>query len=159
MPMMAVFGGMFALMLVFLIIVNVLSEESVRERLERGEEDGVYRIERVDGGAGYVVIVFPGALRVVETNEGIARDEICRVGGAYRQYAQRVYQGNNEQLLFIVLDGSVPTMAEARNCLRRMWPDKSIQIGWVIADSEFLKSVTLDDIPSYIENYIEQAPQ
>ena len=154
-PMMAVFGGMFALMLVFLLIVNIFSESAVRERLQDTAEDGLYRIQAEQSGFGYVVIVFPGTLRIVETGEGIPREEICEPGSAYRNYAERIYSVNEQQLLFFILEGSIPVMAEARNCLARIWPEREINIGWVIADNEFLKSVTLDDIPSYIRDYAE----
>ena len=157
-PMMAVFGGMFALMLVFLLVINVVSEAAVRERLKDSTEEGDYRIERMDGGSGYSIIVFPGALRIVETAEGVARPEICKPNSAYRRYAERIYAQPNEQLLFFLLEGSVPTMAEARNCLRAMWPNTEVRIGWVIADNEFLKSVVLDDIPEYIQEHATDVP-
>ena len=154
-PMMAVFGGMFALMLVFLLIVNIFSESAVRERLQDTAEDGLYRIQSEAGGFGYVVIVFPSTLRIVETGEGVAREDICTLGSPYRNYAERVYQDEEQQLLFFVLEGSIPIMAEARNCLAAIWPDREIRIGWVIADNEFMKSVMLDDIPSYIRDFTE----
>ena len=46
-------------------------------------------------------------------------------------------------------------MAEARDCLRIMWPDTVVHIGWVIADNELMKSVMLDDIPQYIRDHAE----
>lgn len=157
-PMMAVFGGMFAIMLVFLLLVNLFSEASVRERLRDTSDEGLYRIEAESGGHGYVVIVFPSTLRIVETGEGVAHKDICTSGSAYRNYAEKIYGMDQQQLLFFVLDGSIPVMATARNCLASMWPDRPINIGWVIADSEFLKSVVLDDIPSYIQDYVSPEP-
>ncbi len=156
--MMAVFGGMFALMLVFLLVINVVSEAAVRERLKESSNDGDYRIERMDGSSGYSIIVFPEALRIVETAEGVARGEICKPGSPYRRYAQRIYENTNDQLLFFLLEGSIATMAEARNCIRSMWPGEDLHIGWVIADNEFLKSVILDDIPEYIQDHVETLP-
>ena len=156
--MMAVFGGMFALMLVFLLLVNIFSEASVRERLKDSDSDGSYQIEREDGSSGYVVIVFPETIRIVETGEGVARDNICRQGSPYRRYAERTYSVERQQLVFFLLDGSIPTMSVARDCLRNMWPDQQIQIGWVVADSEFLKSVMLDDIPAYIKEQAQAVP-
>lgn len=157
-PMMAVFGGMFALMLVFLLVINVVSEAAIRERLKDSVEEGSYRIERMDGGSGYSVIVFPDALRIVETAQGVARGSICDEGSAFRTYAERIYNTNNDQLLFFILENSVSTMAEARNCIREMmWP-RRISIGWVIADNEFLKSVILDDIPDYIKEHADAIP-
>ena len=154
-PMMAVFGGMFALMLVFLLLVNVFSEQSTRERLKRGAEDGMYRIERLDGGEGYVIITFPQALRIVETGESVALDDICEPDSPYRRYAERIYTSESSQFIFINLEGSIPLMARARNCLMEMWPQRELMIGWIPADNEFLKSVLLDDIPMYIRDYAE----
>ena len=156
-PMMAIFGGMFALMLVFLLVVNLYSTAAVRERLERGDEQGQYRIERMDGGAGYVVIVFPKVLRIVETGEQVPHGVICAPGSPFMDYARKVYAGEKEQLVFFILEGGVPSMSVARNCLRNMWPGRLLTIGWVIADDEFLKSVTLDDVPNYIREYVEPA--
>jgi len=152
-PMMAVFGGMFALMLVFLLVVNIFSEQSMRERLKRGSEDGMYRIERLDGGKGFVIITFPQALRIVETGESVPLNSICEPNSPYRQYAERVYESDTDQFIFINLEGSIPLMAKARNCLMEMWPDRELLIGWIPADNEFLKSVLLDDIPMYIRDY------
>ena len=157
-PMMAIFGGVFALMLVFLLLVNVFSSTAVHERLDRASEHGTYRIERMDGGAGYVVIVFPDAIRIVETGARVAAGAACAPGSAFVDYARRIYEDKRDQLVFVLLQGSVGAMFEARECLRAMWPDQVLTIGWVVADNEFLKSVSLDDIPAYIREYAEQMP-
>ena len=154
-PMMAIFGGVFALMLVFLLLVNIRSSEAVRERLEQAAESGQYRIERLDGGAGYTVIAFPGALRIVETGASVAQGAICAAGSAFIDYASRIYAQEQDQIVFFLLTGSIPTMSEARNCLRGLWPERPLTIGWVVADNEFLKSVSLDDIPTYIREHAE----
>lgn len=156
--MMAVFGGMFALMLVFLVVVNVVSEAAIQERLKESADNGEYRIERMDGGSGYSIIVFPEMLRIVETAEGVVRGEICSPGSPYRRYAQRIYENTEDQLLFFLLEGSVSTMSEARDCIREMWPGERRHISWVIADNEFLKSVMLDDIPEYIRDHVDDLP-
>ncbi|MGI9310768.1 MAG: hypothetical protein ACR2P7_04445 [bacterium] len=157
-PMMAIFGGVFALMLVFLLLVNLHSSATVRERIERASESGLYRIERMDGGAGYAVLVFSDSLRIVENGADARRGEICAADGAFVRYASRVYAQDNEQIVFFLLEGSVGAMAEARECLRGLWPQRALTIGWVIADNEFLKSVSLDEIPSYIRDYAEKRP-
>ncbi|WP_424946883.1 hypothetical protein [Candidatus Spongiihabitans sp.] len=157
-PMMAIFGGVFGVLLVFLVVVNLYSDAAQRERLERGSEDGLYRIERLDGGSGYVVITFPDELRIIETGLSINPAEVCTAGSPFVDYARRVYQDNGNQLVFFMLEGSVPTMALARECLRQMWPQQVLAIGWVIADNELLKSVALNDIPDYIQGYAEPSP-
>lgn len=152
-PMMAIFGGVFGLLLVFLVVVNLYSDAAQRERLERGSEDGLYRIERLDGGSGYVVITFPDELRIIETGVSVLPAEICAAGSPFIGYARKVYEDNGNQLVFFMLEGSVPTMARARECLRQMWSQQVLSIGWVIADNELLKSVNLNDIPDYIQDY------
>ena len=157
-PMMAIFGGVFGLLLVFLVVVNLYSDAAQRERLEHGGEDGLYRIERLDGGSGYVVITFPGELRIIETGVSVNPATVCDAGGPFPDYARRVYENDGDQLVFFILEGSVPTMAAARGCLRQMWPEQALTIGWVIADNELLKSVALGDIPGYIRDYAEETP-
>ncbi len=157
-PMLAIFGGAFALMLVFLLLVSVLSSESVRERLQGASEQGLHRIVREDGGAGYVVIVMPDSLRIVENGGTVALGGICRLGSAFVDYARQVYAKQRDQIVFFLLEGGVPVMAEARECLRGLWPGQALTIGWVMADNEFLKSVALDDIPAYIQEYVDEAP-
>ena len=157
-PMMAIFGGVFALMLVFLLLVNIFSSNAVRERLDRASEHGTHRIERMDGGAGYVVIAFPDAIRIVETGSGVSAGSICEPGSAFVDYARRIYEDERDQIVFVLLQGSIRVMFEARECLRGMWPDQILTIGWVVADNELLKSVSLDDIPAYIREYAEQLP-
>ena len=157
-PMMAIFGGVFALMLVFLLLVNLFSGSAVRERLDRASEHGLHRIERMDGGAGYVVIVFPDAIRIVETGTGVSAGAICEPGSAFVDYARRIYGQERDQLVFFLLQGSIGAMSEARECLRGMWPDRVLTIGWVIADNELLKSIPLGDVPAYIRDYAEPPP-
>ena len=157
-PMMAIFGGVFALMLVFLLLVNLFSGSAVRERLDRTSEHGLHRIERMDGGAGYVVIVFPDAIRIVETGTGVSAGAVCEPGSAFVDYARRIYGQERDQLVFFLLQGSIGAMSEARECLRGMWPDQVLTIGWVIADNELLKSIPLGDVPAYIRDYAEPPP-
>ncbi len=157
-PLLAIFGGVFALMLVFLLLINLLSGAEVRERLERTSEDGLYRIERMDGAAGYAVLTFPSALRIVESGTVVSLGAICGPGGAFVEYARRIYAEKQDQIVFFMLEGSVPVMAEARACLRDLWPERALTIGWVVTDNEFLKSVSLDDIPSYIRDYTAPLP-
>ncbi len=152
-PMMALFGGIFALLLVFFLIVNLLSEISLRERLEQAGSEGLFRINQVNGTDGYVIITLPEALRIVETNRGVSRGRICQPGGVFPDYAHTVYTERKNLLIFMILEGSISTMAEARDCLRQLLPGRRVHIGWLMADNEFLKSVALDDVPSYIEEY------
>lgn len=157
-PMMAIFGGVFGLLLVFLVVVNLYSDAAQRERLEQGSEDQKYRIERLDGGSGFIVLSFPGELRIIESGTSVSPKMICAANSPFVAYAQRVYENDGDQLVFFILENSVPTMAIARECLRQLWPQQALTIGWVIADNELLKSVALNDIPSYIREYAEEGP-
>ncbi len=157
-PMMAIFGGVFGLLMVFLVVVNLYSDAAQRERLEHGGEDGLYRIERLDGGSGYVVLAFNGELRIIESGVSVHPKVVCEAGSPFVEYARRVYQNDGDQLVFFILENSIPTMAAARECLRQMWAQRTLTIGWVIADNELLKSVALNDIPSYIREYVEERP-
>ena len=156
-PMMAILGGVFALMLVFLLVVNLFASDAARGRRDQMVEHGVHRIEAGDGTSGYLVIVFPDSLRIVETDTSMPPRAICKPRGAFVNYAQQVYGVKDDQLVFIVLEGSTGTMRAARDCLRRlsMWEDEKLKIGRVIADDEFRKSVSLDEIPPYISESAE----
>ena len=156
--MMAIFGGVFGVLMVFLVVVNLYSDAAQRERLEHGSEDGLYRIDRLDGGSGYVVITFPDELRIIESGLSINPSQVCVAGSPFLDYAHHVYEANGNQIVFFMLEGSVPTMALARECLRQTWPQQIVSIGWVIADNELLKSVALNDIPPYIQGYVKDPP-
>ncbi len=160
-PMMAIFGGAFALMLVFLLLVNLHSNAQVRERMQQASEQGLYRIQRLDGGAGYAVIVFSDSVRVIETGASASLGVICASGSPFIDYARRIYEQEQQQIVFFLLEGSVGAMFEARECLRTLWPQRALTIGWVVADNELLKSIALEDIPPYIREYAEPktAPQ
>lgn len=155
-PMLSIFASIFGLLLVFLLLVNMLSEAAVRERLERSAGEGIHHLNWGDGAKGFVVLTFPDSLRIIETAESLGRGRICDPRGSFARYAKRVYQQQTDQLIFVLLEGSVPVMAEARNCLMQLMPNQSIHISWIMADRELLKSVLLDDIPSYIEEQIQQ---
>ena len=155
-PMVAVFGGVFALFLVLFLLINIFSQANLEERLGTASSDeGLYRIGWGSSGEGYVVIAFPGELRIVETAEVIAEKEICSPGGAFSRYVTKLYAQKKKQLIFALTEGSVRTMATARNCMLQVMPGKLLTVGWIVANDELLKSVSLDDIPPYIKKVIE----
>ena len=88
----------------------------------------------------------------------VSAGAICEPGSAFVDYARRVYGQERDQLVFFLLQGSIGAMSEARECLRGMWPDQVLTIGWVIADDELLKSIPLGDVPAYIRDYAEPPP-
>lgn len=151
-PMVEIFGGVFALLMVLFVLLNVLSQASLQERLESTTSEGNYKIGWGNAGAGYVVITFPDELRIVETAEVVKRGEVCKANGPFVRYATKVYRRQRQQIIFTLLEDSVPMMAEARACLMKLMPRRRISIGWIIANNELLKSVSLDDIPPYIRD-------
>ena len=158
-PSVEIFGGVFALLLVLFLLINTFSQASLQERLSDLNEGGAYKVDWGTRGSGYVVIAFPGELRIVETSESVRKDAVCDQNSAFVRYARRLYREPGNQIVFTVLENSVATMAAARNCMMRIMPGRHLTIGWIIADRELLKSVSLDDLPPYVEEVIrERAP-
>ena len=153
--MIEIFGGIFALMLVLFLIINLLSHNALVERLETASEEGLYRVGWGANGAGFVVITFPQELRVVETAETIPAGAICDPSSPFVSYIRNIYQSKKQQIIFAILENSVSTMAEARNCIMDSLPGQTLAIGWIIANNELLKSVSLNDIPSFIKKAVE----
>lgn len=154
-PMVAIFGGAFAVLMVLLLLINVLTHATMEERLEEGRDEGSYRVGWGASGSGFVVITFPNQLSIIETGETVPRGTICRPDSPFVRYAQKIYREQRQQLIFSILEDSVPTMAEARNCMLKIMPERKLHIGWIIANNELLKSVSLDDIPAHIKNVVE----
>ncbi len=154
-PMVEIFGGVFALLMVLFLLFNLFSQASLMERLETSADEGLYKVGWGANGSGYVVITFPDELRIIETGEVVERGKICKPGSAFIKYTRKIYNAKKQQLIFTLLEDSVLTMAEARNCMLRIMPNKLLTIGWIMANEELLKSVSLDDIPSYIDKVIQ----
>ena len=157
MPMVEIFGGIFALLLVLFLLMNLLSQASVAERLEQAADEGLYRVGWGQNGAGYVVLAFPEEIRIVETGATVAAEDVCEPESAFVAYARRTYQAERQQLIFAVLEGGVATLAAARACMIRVLPGRELAIGWIIATDELLKSVALDDIPPFIRKALDPA--
>lgn len=150
-PMVEIFGGVFALLMVLFVLLNVLSQATLLERLESTTSEGNFKVGWGNAGSGYVVITFPDEMRIIETGEVVRLGEVCKPNGPYPRYAKKVYRRQKQQIIFALLEGSVAMMAEARHCLMKIMPGRRLTIGWIIANNELLKSVSLDDIPPYIE--------
>lgn len=155
-PMVEIFGGVFALLLVLFLIINVISQATLLERLEANSEEGLYKVNWGGSGSGYTVLTFPGKLRIIETNEAVVQNEICQPHSPFVSYAKKIYSARKQQIIFVLLEGSVTTMAAARNCMLKVMPGRLIHIGWIIANNELLKAVSLDDIPAHIEKVITE---
>ena len=153
-PMIEIFGGVFALLLVLFLLMNLFSQGGLLERLEQVTEEGTYKIGWGASGSGYVVVTFPDYLRIIETGATIDKGKICSPQSPFLSYGRRVYGADKQQMIFAILEGSVSTMAEARNCLRALLPSRQVTIGWIVADNELLKSVSIGDIPPHIQTTI-----
>lgn len=154
-PMIEIFGGIFALMLVLFLIINLLSQGALIERLEAASDEGLYRVGWGTNGEGFVVLAFPEELRIIETAESVAAGNICHPSSPFVDYISGIYQVQKQQVIFAILEDSVGTMAEARNCIMNTLPGRTLAIGWIIANDELLKSVALNDIPPYIKKAVE----
>ena len=152
--MVEIFGGIFALLLVLFLLMNLLSQAALVERLETASEEGLYRVGWGASGEGYVVLAFPAELRIVETGAAVSAGRICQPDSPFVAYVRRVYQADRQQIVFAILEDGVGTMAQARNCIMRVLPDRLLSIGWIIANDELLKSVSLGDIPAFIRRAV-----
>ena len=155
-PMVEIFGGLFALLLVLFLIMNLLSQAALVERIEEASDEGLFRVGWDAGGAGFVVLAFAHEVRIVETGETAARGGICQPDSPFVDYVRRIYRAEQQQIVFAILDDGVATMAEARNCIRDILPGRPLTIGWIVANNELLKSVSLGDIPAYVKRAVEQ---
>ena len=154
-PMLEIFGGAFALLMVLFIIINLLNSPTSIARAENVDE-GEYKISWGQEGEGFVVIAYPARLWIIETQQSIPRDTICDTDSPFVKYAFEKYSAENKQIIFTILDDAVKTTSIARNCLRAMFPSIPISIGWIVANSEFLKAVNLNEIPSYVGDFIKE---
>ena len=152
--MVEIFGGIFALLLVLFLLMNLLSQAALVERLETASEEGLYRVGWGASGEGYVVLAFPSELRIVETGEAISAGRVCRPDSPFVTYVRRVYQADRQQIVFAILEDGVGTMAGARNCIMRVLLQRLLSIGWIIANDELLKSVSVGDIPAFIRQAV-----
>jgi hypothetical protein len=152
--MVEIFGGIFALLLVLFLLMNLLSQAALAERLEAAAEEGLYRVGWGANGAGFVVLTFARELRIVENGETVAAGpdgDLCHPSSPFVRYVRRIYQGERQQIIFAILQDGVGTMAEARNCIMRVLPaERPVTVGWIIANDELLKSVSLGDIPAHV---------
>ena len=155
-PMVEIFGSTFALLLIIFLILNVLTESKLLTILNEQPSEGEYKIDWESSGEGYIVMVFPDRIKILETGTTISKKNICQQNSDFIGYAKKIYSNKKKQIIFSILEGSVHTTAVARNCLYRLFQKKPISIGWIIANNELLKAVSINEIPYYIENAIKK---
>ena len=154
-PMVEVFGGALALLIIVFILVNLIVTQDIRAMLDRSTEDAQFKVSWQDGGEGFIVITYPDRLRIIETNQNVAKADICKPNSPFMNYITRLYNNTKEQLIFAILDGGVDTMALARNCMLKTWPRRPISIGWIIANKDLLSTVRLEDLPARVKRSIQ----
>ena len=70
---------------------------------------------------------------------------------------ERIYNsGGQQQVIFAVTENGVGTTAVARDCLREYFPQRTVSIGWIIANRDLLSSVRLQDLPARIKRSIDR---
>lgn len=146
-----VFGGVFALLLVLYVIMNIFSSSRLEERLDELSNNGEYKISWGEHGDGYVVLAYPDSIFIIENGNFIPHNNICKKGSSFYRYATSVYEGDQKQIIFAILDNGVETMRIARDCLQSIYPKKKVSIGWMIIDDQTMKSIKINDIPYYLE--------
>ena len=156
MPMLEIFGGAFALLLVLFVIINMLNSSFSTPRDEETIDEGEYKISWGDDGSGYVVIAYPSRLWIIEEQVSVPRDQICAADSAFVKYAFSKYSSKDKQIIFTILDDAVKTTSIARNCIREIFPTIPVSIGWIVANSEFLKAINLKEIPPYVGDFINE---
>ncbi|MGI9250254.1 MAG: hypothetical protein ACR2PR_03545 [Pseudohongiellaceae bacterium] len=154
-PMVEVFGGTLALLIVVFILLNIIVTQDIQAMLDRSTEGAEYKVSWQDGSEGMVVISYPDKMRILETNETVPGEDVCLPQAAFLRYAERIYNsGEPQQIIFAITENSVTTTATARNCLREHFPDRTLSIGWIIASRDLLSTVRLDELPARIKRTI-----
>lgn len=150
-----VFGSTFALLVVLFVILNIMTESQLQQRLEKTITEGSYKISWQNKSEGYIVIAFFDYLFIVEQAKKIAKADICKPNSAFINYAKKIYGNKKKQIVFALVEGSVHTMRLGRDCMRQIFPKKALLIAWIIANEELLKSVAIDQLPAYIKAVIK----
>jgi len=150
-----VFGAAFALLIVIFLILNMMNEAQIQQRLENSIEEGSYKISWGNKGEGFVVIAFPQKLLIIEKAKYINKKQLCDNNSTFVNYAKKLYKSKKKQMIFAIVEGGVGTMKTARDCLMQTFKNKPISVGWIIANEELLKSVSINQIPGYIKKAIQ----
>ncbi|MFC5076295.1 hypothetical protein VTH8203_01056 [Vibrio thalassae] len=146
-----VFGGVFAILMVLFLIINILATARLEERLDRLSNEGEFKIKWGEHGNGFVIVTYPDSVFIIETGEFEKHDNICSAKSKFIEYTRKTYSQKNSQIIFAVLDNSVGTMRKARDCIQETYKGKRVSIGWMIVDKNTMKAINLGDMPYYIE--------
>jgi len=155
-PSVEVFGSALALFIIIFIMVNLIVTQDIQTMLDRSIDNAKYKISWNNQGEGYIVVAYRDKLKIIETGDTVVRNQICQPSSPFLQYIERLYNVQNQQLIFAITDGGVQTMADARNCMRQIWPNRLISIGWIIANRDLLSTVDLEQLPARIKKSIQK---
>lgn len=156
-PMVEVFGGAFALLLILFVLVNVFANSEIYAMIEDSSEAATYKVSWETGAEGFVVVSFPDRIQILETGDSIPVNRICAPNGPFLNYAHQLYDSRIKQMIFAIVEQGAHTMAVARNCLLSEFPSRAVSIGWIIANKDLLRAVNLDEIPAEITNAIKKS--
>lgn len=155
-PIVEVFGSALALLIIILVISNIIITKDIRATLDRSTDGAKFNVSWQDGSQGFVVISYADKLRIIESNQVLSHTQICQEGSKFIQYVEKIYNNSNkQQLIFAITEKGVKTMAIARECLRKNYPNRRISIGWIIANKDLLSTVRLQSLPAYIKKTIK----
>lgn len=152
-PMVEIFGGAFGLLLILFLLINLFAEAQLRAQIENSLEESAYKINWEQGAEGYIVLSFPDRLQIIENQQtsGYAELQNSCNNSNFANYARQVYEKQGTQIIFAILEGGVRTMKSARDCLIKIWPNRRVSIGWIIANEDFIQAVDLKDLPPRIQ--------
>lgn len=157
-PLVEVFGSAFAALILVFLFLNLFSG-SLRSRMLPPEpEEGDYRVAWPGGTNGWVILAYADRLRIVERQTDVFSGHICAEDGAYLAYARTHYLNTGDKFIFAIFEGGVKSFLEARSCLVEKFPGQTIRIGFIIADREFLKAISDNEIPAYIDRVLTRRP-
>ncbi len=150
-PMIEIFGATLALLMIIFSFIQIVVSSDIRSVLERSLDDAIYRVSwHGTQMEGLVVLSWADKLSILETNTVITADQIC-TSGEWLEYVGSIYGQRNKQIIFAILDGGVGTMAVARECMRRAYPNRLISIGWMVLNKETMRSLRLNELPAYLK--------
>ena len=158
-PIVEIFGGAFALLLILFLIINTIVDTEINAMLDDAVEEAAFKVSWESGAEGFVVISFADRLHILETNTSVTKDKICSPNSKFIKYVQDIYRHRNKQIIFAITEGGVSTMAMARNCMMANFPSKPMLIAWIIANKELLKVIDLQDIPAQIKQSVKKTLQ
>ena len=148
-PLVEVFGGAFAVLIVLFLIIRLFSGVLQTRMLKPDSAEGPVRIAWVGGGSGWTVIARPDRVNVIEGGSEALKSRICAERSPFRRFVKRKYAEGQSRIALVILDGGVDVALEARNCIHQL-AGTELKLSWIIVDAELLKSLSVNQIPPYV---------